>query len=144
MKKKEDHQVKRIAYRLNAFGLITCLMLSICPVANEASQKPVYVTVAAGKIDRRESIVSFAVPKNFKAKVYGLRDEKGNRLPLQVTAKGQATFVLPELKAGATKRYHLKAIKGDGKAQGVQVIKEGDKLAISSAGRKVLSYQSKT
>jgi hypothetical protein len=133
--------VKRIAYRLSAFCLITCLMLSLCPLASEAAQKPVYITVAAGKIDRRESIVTFAVPKNSKAKAYRLRDEKGNLLPLQVTAKGQATFVLPELKAGATKRYRLESVKDDAKAQGVQLVKEGDKLAISSAGRKVLGYQ---
>ncbi len=133
--------MKRIAYRLSAFCLISCLLLSLCPLTSEAAQKPVYITVAAGKIDRRESIVTFAVPKNSKAKAYRLRDEKGNLLPLQVTAKGHATFVLPELKAGATKRYRLETVKDDAKAQGVQLAKEGDKLAISSAGRKVLGYQ---
>ncbi len=135
--------MKRMAHCISAFCLALSLILPACLIETEAAQKPVYVTVAAGGLDRHDSIASFALPKNFNAKFYGLRDDKGSRLPLQVSAQGHATFVLPELKAGETKRFRLEALKNDAqaKAQGVQLVKEGDRLSITSAGRKVLGYQ---
>jgi hypothetical protein len=135
--------VKGIAHRLSAFGLTVSLLLTLCPLMTAGAQKPVYVTVSAGTIDRRESVASFGLPANFKARFYGLRDDKGKLLPMQVTGKGLATFILPELKAGETRRYRLEALKTNplAKAQGVQLIKEGNRLNVSSGGRKVLGYQ---
>jgi hypothetical protein len=135
--------VKQIAKSLNRFFLLVCLVLSVCPTDFKAAQQALSITVAAGTLDRRASVVSFALPKNLKAKAYGLRDDKGNRIPLQVDATGQATFVLTELNKGAVKKYRLEVLRSGAasKADSVQAVKEGDRLSITSAGRRVLGYQ---
>lgn len=122
---------------------VICLAALLSPLVTGAARKPVYVTVAAGAFDRRETPVSFALPKELKAKSYGLRDERGRVLPLQTDAARRATFVLPELKAGATTKYRLEETKqGPASAtQGVQVLGEGDRLKINAAGRQVIGYE---
>jgi hypothetical protein len=135
--------VKRIAKTFSVVCLTVCLLLSFYRLDVQAAQKSVSITVAAGTLDRRQTVVAFSLPETAKAKAYALRDDKGNRLPLQVDAAGMATFVLPELAAGATKKYRLEALKvsAANKANAVQLVKEGDKLAIRSAGQQVLAYQ---
>ena len=85
--------------------LLICFVLSISPLDSNAIPRSVYVTVDAGSHDRKDCVVSFAMPRRLKAKAYVLRDGSGNRLPLQVEPDGTATFVLPALKAGATGRF---------------------------------------
>ena len=108
-----------------------------------ADRKSFDLTVAAGGFDRREAVVSFAMPKELKGKHYGLRDQSGRPVPLQVDAGGRATFVLPELRAGATKSYRLEPLKPESASavQGVELVREGNKLSIKAAGRQVLGYQ---
>src|SRR5205085_556715 len=59
----------------------------------------------------------------------------------------QATFVLPELKAGAKKDYILEGLKSDAAsaaidaAGGVQLVKEGQRLKFASAGHQLIGYQ---
>ncbi|MGH9902985.1 MAG: PmoA family protein, partial [Pyrinomonadaceae bacterium] len=104
-------------------------------------QKTAHVTVAAGAFDRRETVVSFALPASLKGKSYGLRDESGRVTDLQIDDRRQATFVLPELKAGATKRYLLEALKLAGVPDKIQVLREGNRLKVNVAGRQVIGYQ---
>jgi hypothetical protein len=134
--------MKNLIRNIISFCLAVCLILSVCLIDSDAAQRAVYVTVAAGKLDRRESVVTFSLPKTLKTKAYELRDDKGGRIPLQVDATGKATFVLAELNAGETKRYRVETVKSAASsAKGVQLTKEGSKLLISSAGRQVLAYQ---
>jgi hypothetical protein len=135
--------MKKPIKTFTSFFLSVCLLLSICLLDTGAAQKRIYITVAAGKLDRRESVVTFSLPENLKARAYELRDDKGKRIPLQVDATGNATFVLAELNAGETKRYVVEAAKSSASlsGKGVQLTKEGDRLLISSAGRQVLAYQ---
>lgn len=84
-----------------------CVALLVCPDGSGAAVKEVYVTVEAGAFDRRDTVVTFALPKHLKATGYALRDGSGRRLPLQVSAGGRAAFVLPELKAGQAARLRL-------------------------------------
>jgi hypothetical protein len=134
--------MKNLIRNIISFCLAVCLLLSVCLIDSDAAQKAVYITVAAGKLDRRESVVTFSLPKTLKAKGYELRDDKGGRIPLQVDAAGNATFVLAELNAGETKRYRVETAKSAASSvKGVQLTKEGDKLLISSAGHQVLAYQ---
>jgi hypothetical protein len=101
-----------------------------------------HINVTAGTMNRRDAIVSFALPKDLKAAAYALRDESGRVTPLQVGADRQATFVLPELKAGATKKYRLEEAKpGAAQANSVHAMRAGDKLAIDVAGRRAFVYQ---
>src|SRR5215468_1800606 len=63
------------------------------------------LTVEAGRFDRRGVVVSLPVPAGVDGKSM-LRDESGKTTALQIDA-GQASFVLPDLKAGKTKQYRL-------------------------------------
>jgi hypothetical protein len=110
---------------------------------SSAAQKSFTITVAAGAFDRRETVVSFQLPKELTATSYGLRDPSGRVLALQIDAARQATFVLPELQAKATKTYRLEALKAKPGAatRGVELARAGHKLAIKAAGRQVLGYQ---
>ncbi len=126
---------------------IVCLALSLHPFETGAARKNFYVNVAAGAHDRRETIVSFELPKELAAKSYGLRDEAGRVLPVQVDAKRQAVFVLPELKAGASKKYRVVELRTPrdvaASSRGVEVADEGKRLVVKSAGREVIGFQTK-
>ncbi len=122
--------------------LIIGLAMLIPRFESGASERRTYVEVAAGPLDRRDTVITFALPKDLKAAVYAMRDESGRVIALQVDADRQATFVLPELKAGATKKYRLVELKTNApSAGGVHALKVRDKLAIDVAGRKALAYQ---
>jgi methane monooxygenase PmoA-like len=135
--------VNKITKNANAFWLLVCLALPVCQIASGTAQKTTYVTVEAGSLDRRETVVSFALPKDLRAKSYALHDETGSVLPLQVDESGQATFVLTGLKAGATKRYRLAELKPGSQppTRGVELVKEREGLTINAAGRRVLGYR---
>lgn len=125
-----------------SFGLI-CLVASVVNFETKAISNPSYVTVVAGSFDRKDSVVSFAMPKGLKSKSYALRDESSRLLPLQVGPDGTATFVLPELKAGTTKRFRLEEVKANTVAAGdaMQLVSDHDRLTISASGRKALTFQ---
>jgi hypothetical protein len=127
---------------LFCFGVF-CLIASISRFDPRASEKPVYITVAAGSFDRRDCVVSFAMPKGLKAKSYALRGDAGMLLPLQVGPDGTGTFVLPELKSGTTRRFRLEEVRATTAADhgGVQVASDHDRLTITASGRKVLTFQ---
>jgi hypothetical protein len=82
------------------------------------------------------------LPKVLAIKSYGLRDDLGRVIPLQIDAERNASFVLAELKAGATKTYRLVEMKSALSAvPGVEVIGERDRLTIKAAGRLLFGYQ---
>ena len=103
--------------------------------------KTTYLTVSAGELDRRESIVWFALPKTLKAKSYALRDDAGKLLALQIEADGTAAFILPELKAGATRRFQLEEVRDGAMQNAVQTFRDNDRLTITASGRKALTFQ---
>lgn len=84
-----------------------CAALLLCPAGSGAAFNEVYVTIEAGAFDRRDTLVSFAMPRHLKAERYVLREEGGGWLPLQVGRDGRASFVLPELKAGQVLRRRI-------------------------------------
>jgi hypothetical protein len=113
---------------------------------SSASERRTYVKVAAGSLDRRETVVSFTLPKDLKAKSYALRDESGGMISLQVDADRQAMFVLSELKAGAKKKYRLVEVKAHAiEERDVHVFMVSDRLSdeitIDVAGRQAFGYQ---
>ena len=121
------------------FCALISLVASISPLESTASQKPVYVTVTAGAFDRKDSVVSFTMPKGMIARSYALRDDSGHVLPLQVEPDGTATFVLHELRAGMTRRFRLEEVKAD--AASMKLVRDHDRLTITAAGRKMLTFQ---
>lgn len=124
--------------------------------ARKSARKEIYLTVAAGAHDRRGTIVSFPAPADWKSKHYVLFDGRGPEsfLVLQVDATRQATFVLPELKAGAEKTYLVQEIAstrtaptGAGAARvpygGVEPVQEGSRLVVRNGGKEVIGFQTK-
>ncbi|MDQ3815365.1 MAG: PmoA family protein, partial [Armatimonadota bacterium] len=112
----------------------------MCTVSSHAGYR---VTVAAGQWDRRQTVVTFALPETVRG-ASALRDSDGHTLPLQLAAGGQASFILPELPHGSTKTYQLVTIQPTDQpagADGVQAKREGAVLKINVAGRQVLGYQ---
>ena len=121
------------------FCALIYLVASISPLDSTASQKPVYVTVTAGGFDRKDSVVSFTMPKGMMGRAYALRDDSGHMLPLQVEPDGTATFVLHELRSGMTRRFRLEGVKSD--AASMKLVRDHDRLTITAAGRKMLTFQ---
>ena len=133
---------------------VSCLSLSPGSPRMEASQKKShYLTVAAGAHDRRQTLVSFPAPAGLKTRLYSLTDDKGVVLTAQVDASRRATFVLPELKAGATRTYRVMELHEARSAVrvrapreetwGVRVKEEGSRLVVSDEGREVIGFQTK-
>jgi hypothetical protein len=121
-----------------AICLAICLTALAAQHPSSAAQTSLFVTVAAGSSDRRDAIVTFALPKKPGATSYGLRDDAGQVTPLQIDADGNAAFVLAQLPAGATKTYRLVAMKPA--APAVESIREGTRITIKDAGRQLLGY----
>ena len=118
-----------------------CLVILAGHLKSIAEKETTFLTVAAGERDRRETVVSFNSPKGSKPGSYLLRDESGKAIPLQIDARGQATFVLPELKSGATKKYELVSAPAGSASGGVRLVREKEKISIDIAGRKAFTYQ---
>lgn len=107
-----------------------------------AEEKPKSITVAAGKYDRIESIVTFPLktgpdPVNTEYELVG----GDQRLPVQLIRPGEALFILPQLKAGQSKTYSLlTSVRAKLRTPIVELVKNGNNVTISSANRKALTY----
>lgn len=104
-----------------------------------AAKRQASVSVAAGDHDRYETVVSFALPAEFKGDSYALRDAAGQLIPLQIDSERNASFVLPSLKAGQTKKYQI-VTAGPKAKPGVDVTKKPDGLDLKIAGRNVFTF----
>ena len=116
-----------------------CLTLLVCQPRAGSAAKDVYVTVEAGAFDRRDAVVTFALPKHLRAKGYALRDDSGRRLALQVEDDGRATFVLPELKAGRTLRLRL-VEWATRQSPSVRAEQGAGRLTLGVRGQRLLDY----
>lgn len=125
-------------------AIICVANLMVC-FESGAAKKTAYVSVAAGGLDRRESVVSLELPAEFKGTSYVLQDESARIVPLQVDSQRRATFVLPELGAGKTKTYRLIEVKPDARAATTRVesARDSNQLNLTVAGRQVLSFVAK-
>lgn len=113
-------------------------------IESSAAKRSAQITVSAGSFDRRESVVSFELPVEFKEATYALRDEAGGVVPLQIDSRRQATFVLAALNAGATKTYRLISARLRRRnAAGVELVKNDNRLDLMISGRQVLSFVGK-
>ncbi len=100
------------------------------------------ITVEAGKFDRKDCIVTFALPDGVGEGACALRDAAGAVIPLQVDARRQAAFLLTELKANQSRTYTIVANADvDARTPSVAVVTAGTALDFSIAGKKVISYQ---
>ena len=121
----------------------TLLLIAIAVVALvtggelSAAKRQAHISVAAGDHDRHETIVSFALPSEFKKDSYALRDATGQQIPLQIDADRQASFVLPALKAGETRTYQLVVAASK---PSVSVTRRSEGLDFKIAGRNIFTF----
>ena len=126
---------------LIAFSGLFVFLFASSRLDSKTILKTTYLTVAAGNVDRRDSVVTFALPKTFRPTQCVLRDETSKLLPVQIDADGNASFVIPELKAGATKRFQLEQVRDNARTNIVQAVRDHDWLTITASGRKALTFQ---
>jgi hypothetical protein len=95
------------------------------------------VTVAAGGMDRQETVVSFPLPKAPSAEAYHLKTSSGSSIPLQV-GSNRAWFVLDRLQAGEERTYQIAT--GAVSRSKVRLRREGKTVDISIEDAPVLRY----
>ncbi len=86
------------------FTILTGLLILF---SCQAAAQSYTITVAAGNIDRSESIVSFHFPESVDQGVYNIIDEAGNSNYLQVDRQSQGWFILEQLSAGESRTYQF-------------------------------------
>jgi hypothetical protein len=99
------------------------------------------VTVAAGDIDRQNTVVSFPLPSTLSGGAYHLEGPSGRTIALQVGDR-TAWFVLDRLRAGAERTYHLEP--GSAHDSGVKLRRRKRALAFAVEERPVLQYWTKS
>jgi hypothetical protein len=119
-------------------GAAVVLPLSASPAAAAALPKPHEIVIEAGAHDRRDVVVSFAIPEG-EVGPFRLREGKKD-VPLQI-AGGRGFFVVDAVKSGATKSYTLETVKAGKVEPGVEARTEGDEVHFSWSGRKILEYR---
>jgi hypothetical protein len=101
-------------------------------------QEPGYdVTVAAGNLDRRGTVISFPLPAALPEDGYHLEGPDGTTVPLQV-GDTRAWFVLDRLPAGEQRTYRL--VEGEAGADSVETNRQGRALDVSVDDQPVLRY----
>jgi len=103
-----------------------------------AAKKKAFVSVSAGASDRNETVVSFALPADFKSGSYALRDSSGQLLPLQIDSDRNGSFVLPALKAGQTRTYQL--VPANDSKPGVDFTRRNEGLDFKIGSRNVFTF----
>jgi hypothetical protein len=123
--------LRAVAAVLAAMGVLAAGSL-----AAPASRR---ITVAAGKHDRRDTLVSFPL-EGARSEVLTLRGPQGGAVPLQVDGNGIAWFVLDELPAGQSRAYAVEP-GAAGAAAPMAAAQDGDIVKMTRAGRPLLEYR---
>jgi hypothetical protein len=101
-----------------------------------------HVFVRAGQWDRHNTVVSFPFKSQPTDRVHLVADDKvGASIPLQLDGT-TGTFVLPDLKAGQVKSFHIvwESAKARRESTGVEVTRVQNRLEIKDRGHQVLSF----
>jgi hypothetical protein len=99
---------------MRSFPLFIPVLLASASAALAAEKKGT-VTVEAGDYERKQTIVTFALPPELRT-CNAVR-QGGNTVPLQVDKLGQGSFVVPDLKKGAKATYDLLQPRNAGEAR---------------------------
>ncbi len=119
---------------------LVAVALSTASEPVRSSVPPKELRVAAGTLDRRNTLVAVTLPPLDGAGVeYELRGDKGVTLPLQVERDGRGWFVLPALAAGAERSYAI-AVRQTPAAPSVTASASGSDIAIAITGKPALTY----
>lgn len=121
--------------------LLVLLAASVLLAPNLSSAQapdPSYeVTVSAGDVDRRGTVVSFPLPSNLSGGDYYLEGPSGTTLPLQV-GNNRGWFVLDRLPAGEQRTYQL--VRGAVETKRVSLDRQRQSISISIDDQPILRY----
>ena len=95
------------------------------------------IVVSAGMFDRTNAIVSFAFPAG-AGKSLVLHDAQGSQLPLQVDKSGNATFILPTLRAGMQATFD---VVESPQPAAITAVKEADGIRLTIGSTTLFRYQ---
>jgi hypothetical protein len=129
--------ITRTSAVLGAVALLVGLLVGAEAASAQSTEATYEVTVAAGDLDRRGTVVSFALPAVLPATDYHLEAPDGTTVPLQV-GDTRAWFVLDRLAAGEQRTYRL--VEGPLAADTVGVTRQGRSLDVSVDDQPVLRY----
>jgi len=119
-------------------SFLTVLITGFFSVAGLFAQSH-QITVAAGEIDRTNSVVSFYFPDQVEEGVYTLTGQYGDEKQIQVDRNNRGWFILDNLSAGKSKTFLF-----DGRVSSagneVQYQTDDNTIVIRNGGREVLSY----
>ncbi len=118
-------------------SILVGLLLGAGPARAQSSGPAYEVTVAAGDLDRRGTVMSFALPAALPAAAYHLEGPDGATVPLQV-GDTRAWFVLDRLAAGRERTYRL--VPGPVAADSVGLARQNRSIALSLDDQPVLRY----
>ncbi len=104
---------------------------------NRVPAKPARITVAPPAQDRFATVVTFRLPAD-APKSAAVRDATGRTLPVQTSAAGEATFVIPEQRAGKALSYVLEEAATESQ---VTAAMESGRVRIAIGGAPVLEYR---
>src|SRR3954468_14057433 len=126
-------------------SFLTCGAFAALFVAAPASAaRPDTITVSAGTIDRHDTVVSFPTDADLAGSFQDLApDGGGHSVPLEVRPDGTACFIVPDLKAGASRTYRVILVK---RAESPRpaltaTTKAGATSVTTAAGKDVLIYR---
>src|SRR5687767_1213493 len=126
-----------MTFRTRVLGAIVMLVLSLRASAADTFK----VTVDAGDVERRHSVVRFAAPPNFRGDVT-LRDESGRILPGFVRAGEPGIFILDHLAPGQSRTFTAQAGAAQVDAGStVGLTHQDDVVQYFSGKQPILTYQ---
>ncbi|MCM3869584.1 MAG: PmoA family protein [Pyrinomonadaceae bacterium] len=144
MENDQLRQKSILPVKFAVLAMLVSVLAWSAGVESTAAKRSARITVSAGSFDRRESVVSFELPPEFREASYALRDDSGHIAPLQIDSRRQATFVLAELKAGATKTYQLiPESRGRRAVSRVDLTTNQNRLDLGILGRQAFSFVGK-
>lgn len=108
--------------------------------AQERALRAHTVTVAAGGVDRRGTVVSFPLPTTPDAEAYHLEPSSGPSVPLQV-GENRAWFVLDRLQAEQERTYQIES--GAAARSALRLYRKGKMVDIAIGDTPVLRYWAK-
>lgn len=127
--------------RTNWLVLWLAVFLQVSTALYAQSPGPLRITVSAGDLDRRQSVVQFHLPEHWAAGNYRMSGFEGGEVWLQVSSEGEATFRLDRLDAGEARSYQLAPEQQMESDSPGMLHRIGEKtIALIKGDREVLQY----
>jgi len=127
--------------RLKMLAVVSAVVLLALSIAAQRGPDPA-ITVSAGAFDRHNTVVTFTLPPTRATECLMLMGHDVT-IPLQVGPRREATFVLPQLKAGTSRHYSLGVGDCDPRRTKpvVEARRDGAVVRVTASGKPVLTYQ---